>query len=246
MRRRPLRFTNHQMDSDTSSVLILIAIVAAAILFPLGLIGLVALITLPAVYRQRRQWKSAAATLGLQCDRTNMWGVRGLPVRVFWQTHGQSAGRVDMAGVVLAGRYDMRGGRSSLRYTFCRAMLDPPLGLGLNVSRSANGAEANMRTGCIAFDSTFAFNAQNLPQAQRLLMSPVGDLFARAAQSGWQLSATDDFVQVLLGGNYFSQHPERQPEQLAAALDIVVACGQQLRAAHRNLQDHTYERFHAS
>jgi|GEM_PF-3593411 len=224
------------MDSDTSSVLILIAIVAAAIAVPLGLIGLVALITMPAVYRQRRQWRSAAATLGLQCDRTNMWGVRGLPVRIFWQRHGQSVGRMDMGGVVLAGRYDMRGGRSSLRYTFCRAMLDPPLGLGLNVSRSANGADANMRTGCIAFDSTFAFNAQNVPQAQKLFMSPLGDLFARTAQSGWQLSATDDFVEVTLGGDYFSQHPEKHPEQLAAALDTVVACGQQLLAAHRNIQ----------
>ena len=236
MRRRRPHFTNHQMDSDTSSVLILIAIVAAAIAVPLGLIGLLALITMPAVYRQRRQWRSAAATLGLHCDRTNMWGVHGLPVRIFWQRHGQSVGRMDMGGVVLAGRYDMRGGRSSLRYTFCRAMLDPPLGLGLNVSRSANGADANMRTGCIAFDSTFAFNAQNVPQAQKLFMSPVVDLFASAAQSGWQLSATDDFVEVRLGGDYFSQHPEKHPEQLAAALDTAVACGQQLLAARQHIQ----------
>jgi len=165
-----------------------------------------------------------------------MWGVRGLPVRIFWQRHGQSVGRMDMGGVVLAGRYDMRGGRSSLRYTFCRAMLDPPLGLGLNVSRNAIGAEANLRTGCIAFDSTFAFNAQNVPQAQKLFMSPVGDWFASAAQSGWKLSATDDFVEVILGGDYFSQHPEKHPEQLAAALDTVVAGGQQLLAARQNIQ----------
>jgi hypothetical protein len=223
------------MDSDTSSVLILIAIVAAAIMVPLGCIGLVALITMPVVYRQRRQWRSAAATLGLQCDRTSMWGVRGLPVQIFWQRHGQSAGRLDMAGVVLAGRYDMRGGRSSLRYTFCRAMLDPPLGLGLNVSRSANGAEPTMRTGCIAFDSTFVFSAHHVPPVQQLFRSPVGDLFAQVAQSGWQLSATDDFVQVMLGGDYFSQHPEKNPEQLAAALDTVVACGRQLLAARRNV-----------
>ena len=223
------------MNSDTSAVLMLVAIIAAAIMVPLLIIGLIALITMPAVYRQRRNWRSAAARLGLQCDRESMWGVRGLPVRIFWQRQGQSAGRMDMGGVVLAGRYDMRGGRSSLRYTFCRAMLDPPLGLGLNVSRSTNGSGPNLRTGCIAFDSTFSLNAQNVPQAQRLFTSPVGDLFARVAQSGWRLSATDDFVEVFLGGDYFSQHPENHPEQLAAALDTVVACGQQLLGARRNL-----------
>ena len=93
-----------------------------------------------------------------------------------------------------------------------------------------------MLTGCIAFDNTFAFNAQNLSQAQRLFASPLGDLFARVAQSGWQLSATDDFVEVRLGGDYFSQHPEKHPEQLAAALDTVVTCGQQVLAVRRNIQ----------
>src|SRR5262249_14252358 len=121
------------MDSDTSSPLILVAIIAAAIFIPLLLIGLLALIFLPVVRRRRQAWQSAAATLGLQSDPRSMWGVRELPVKIFWQNEGQSVGRLDASGAVLAGRHDMRGGRAGLRYVYCRAMLEPPLGLGLSL-----------------------------------------------------------------------------------------------------------------
>src|ERR1700737_1303598 len=114
------------MDSDTSSLLILLAIIAAALLVPLVLIGALVLIFLPVVRRRRAQWQTTAASLGLQSDAMSMYGKRGLPVRIFWSIEGSSAGQLDMAGVVLAGRSDFRGGRAGLRYTYCRALLEPP------------------------------------------------------------------------------------------------------------------------
>jgi hypothetical protein len=219
------------MNSDTQSLLILVAIIAAAILGPLLLIGLVALIFLPVVRRRRQLWRAAAADLGLQCDRTSMWGIRGLPVRIFWQNEGAQVGQLDMAGVVLAGRHDMRGGRSGLRYVYCRAMLEPPLGLGLLLLRNNGGSAGEICTRNPAFDSAFLLRAREAAVAQQLFNSRLGDFLAQVAQSGWQLAVTDDFVQIRLGGDYFSQFPEKQPGLLPAALDTVVMCGRQLLAA---------------
>jgi hypothetical protein len=53
------------MDSETSSTLILVAIVAAAILVPLVLIGAMVLIFLPVVRRRRRQWQTNTSVKGL-------------------------------------------------------------------------------------------------------------------------------------------------------------------------------------
>lgn len=125
------------MDSDTSSLPILIAIIAAAILVPLILIGFVVVLALPAVRRRRAQWQTAAASLGLQCDPMCMHGFRGAPVRIFWTNEGATTGQMDMTGVALAGRYEMRGGRAGLRYTYCRALLEPPLRLGVAVARKS-------------------------------------------------------------------------------------------------------------
>ena len=219
------------MDSDTSALLILVAIIAAAILAPLILIGLVALIFLPVVRRRRQLWRAAAAELGLQCDRTSMWGIRGLPVRIFWQNEGARVGKLDMGGVVLAGRHDMRGGRSGLRYVYCRAMLEPPLGLGLLLLRNNGGSASQICTRNPAFDSAFVLNAREAAVAQELFNSQLGDFLAQVAQSGWQLAVTDDFVQIRLGGDYFSQFPEKQPGLLPAALETTVMCGRQLLAA---------------
>ena len=224
------------MDSDTQSLLILLAIVAAAILVPLGLIGMVALIAAPVVRRRRRLWRAAAAELGLQCDRTSMWGTRGLPVRIFWRNEGAQVGRMDMAGVVLAGRHDMRGGRSGLRHVYCQAMLDPPLGLGLLMQRNMGSAVSEICTRNPAFDSAFILSAREAAPAQRLFHSRLGDFFAQVAQNGWQVAVTDDFVQVRLGGDYASQFPEKQPGLLPAALETAVMCAHQLQAARSQLE----------
>ena len=219
------------MDSDTSSLLILVAIIAAAILVPLLFMGLVALIFLPVVRRRRQAWRAAAAGLGLQCNRASMWGNRGLPVRIFWRNEGAQVGQLDMTGVVLAGRFHMQGGRSGLRYVYCHAMLEPPLGLGLTLLRSNTNSASTIITGNAAFDRTFVLSARDAAQAQQVFHSQLGDFFAQVAHSGWQLAVTDDFVQIRLGGDYFSQFPEKQPGLLPAALDTVVTCGQQLLAA---------------
>ena len=226
------------MDSDTSALLILVAIIAAAILGPLSLIGLVALIFMPVVRRRRRLWRAAAAELGLQCDRTSMWGRRELPVRIFWQNEGAQVGQLDMAGVVLAGRYNMRGGRSGLRYVYCRAMLEPPLGLGLLLLRNNSGSASEICTRNPAFDSAFLLQAREAASAQQLFNSQLGDFLAQVTQSGWQLAVTDDFVQIRLGGDYFSQFPEKQPGLLPAAVDTVVMCGQQLLGARAQSATH--------
>jgi hypothetical protein len=222
------------MDSETSSLLILIAIIAAAILVPLVLIGTLVLIFLPVVRKRRQNWQAAAATLGLQCDRASMWGTRELPVRIFWQVHGQSVGQLDMTGAVLAGRHDMRGGRAGLRYVFCQAMLQPPLGLGLSVTHVAANSLPNAAART-AFESAFVLSARDTSRAQDLFRSAAGELFAKVAESGWRVSATDDYVQVILGGDYAWQFPEKEPERLSAALETAVMCGRHLLAARRNI-----------
>jgi hypothetical protein len=214
----------------------LIAIIAAAILVPLLLIGVLCLIFLPVVRKRREAWRTAAAELGLQCDRMSMWGVRELPVRIFWQHEGQSAGSLDIGGAVLAGRHDMRGGRAGLRYVYCRAMLEPPLGLGLSLTRRNGGAASSKPVMPADFDHTFITSAREPSQAQQLFHSPVGELFAQVAQSGWQLSATDEYVQIRLGGDYWSQFPEKQPGLLSSALETSVQCGRHLLAAQRGIQ----------
>ncbi|HJZ79732.1 MAG TPA: hypothetical protein VKD91_05285 [Pyrinomonadaceae bacterium] len=211
----------------------MVAIIAAAILIPLLMIGALVLILLPVVRRRRQAWRSAAARLGLQCDSTSMWGVRELPVRIFWQVEGQRVGQLDVAGAVLAGRHDMRGGRAGLRYVYCRAMLEPPLGLGLSLTRNRGDAVTTIPTARAAFDSAFVLSARDASLAQKLFLSTAGDMFAQVAQCGWQLSATDEYVQIRLGGDYFSQFPERQPELLSSALETVVMCGRHLLAARR-------------
>jgi len=223
------------MDTETSSLLILVAIIAAAILVPLLVIGAVVLIFLPVVRRRRQAWRTAATTLGLQSDPTSMWGVRELRVRIFWQVEGQRAGQLDVGGAVLAGRHDMRGGRAGLRYVYCRALLDPPLGLGLSLIRNNGHGAATILTERAAFDNAFTLNARESLRAQKLFLSAAGEMFTQVAQSGWQLSATDDYVQIRLGGDYFSQFPEKQPELLSSALETAVMCGRQLLAARRNM-----------
>ena len=223
------------MDSETSSFLIMVAIIAAAILVPLLMIGAVVLIFLPVVRRRRQAWRAAATTLGLQSDPMSMWGVRDLPVRIFWQVEGQRAGQLDVGGAVLAGRHDMRGGRAGLRYVYCRALLEPPLGLGLSLIRNNGHGAATILTARAAFDNAFTLSAREAMQAQKLFMSPIAETFAQVAQSGWQLSATDDYVQIRLGGDYFSQFPEKQPELLSSALEIVVMCGRHLLAARQSI-----------
>ena len=223
------------MDSDTQSLLILVAIVAAAILVPLGLIGLVALIAAPVVRRRRRLWRAAAAELGLQCDRTSMWGTRELKVRIFWRNEGARVGQLDMTGVVLAGRYDMRGGRAGLRYVYCQAMLEPPLGLGLLMQRNTGSAVSEICTRNPAFDSAFILSAREAGAAQQLFHSQLGDFFAQVARNGWQVAVTDDFVQIRLGGDYASQFPEKQPGLLPTALQTAVMCARQLQGARAGL-----------
>lgn len=225
------------MDSDTQALLILIAIVAAAILVPLGLIGLVALIAAPVVRRRRRLWRAAAAELGLQCDRTSMWGTRGLPVRIFWRNEGAQVGRMDMAGVVLAGRHDLRGGRAGLRYVYCQAMLEPPLGCGLLMQPNTGSAVSEICTRNPAFDSAFILSAGKAATAQQLFHSQLGDFFAQVARNGWKVVVTDDFVQIRLGSDYASQFPEQQPGLLPAALETAVMCAHQLQAARSGVMN---------
>lgn len=228
------------MDSETSSNLILVAIIAAAILVPLVLIGVLVLILLPVVRRRRRQWQAAAASLGLQSDPMSMFGTRGLPVRVFWRIEGANAGRLDMGGVVLAGRNDMRGGRAGLRYVYCQALLEPPLRLGLSLGPFVSGASAaaSISTGHPGFDSAFRLDAAERSGAQKLFSSIANEL-AAVAQGGWKISATDEYVQIRLGGDYFSQFPERDPALLTAAVDTSVYCGRCLLDAQRKLSPAT-------
>jgi hypothetical protein len=224
------------MDSDTSSTLILIAIIAAAIMVPLILIGLVVVLALPAVRRRRAQWQTAAASLGLQCDPMCMHGFRGAPVRIFWTNEGATTGQMDMTGVVLAGRYEMRGGRAGLRYTYCRALLEPPLRLGVAVARKSGAETAGkIRTGRSEFDDAFTLLAREGGHAQQLFASTVADDFAIVARNGWQISATDNYVQIRIGGDYSAQFPEREPGILSAALDNAVHCAQSLIVARRAL-----------
>jgi len=231
------------MDNDTSSLLILAAIIAAAILVPLVLIGALVLILLPVVRRRRAQWQTSAANLGLQSDSLSMYGTRGLPVRIFWNIEGSGAGQLDMAGVVLAGRNDIRGGRAGLRYTYCRALLEPPLRLGLNLTLSNQSAPSatSMHTGHPGFDAAFKFDAFENSRAQRLL-SLLAHEFLLVAQAGWRLSATDHYVEVKLGGDYTSQFPEREPGLLSAALDTIVYCAHRLLAERRTLPPADWER----
>ncbi len=230
------------MDSDTSSLLILVAIIAAAILVPLILIGTVVLIFLPVVRRRRQQWQTTAASLGLQSDPMCMYGFRGLPVRIFWNIEGQRTGQLDWEGAALLGRHDMRGGRAGLRYTYCRALLEPPLHLGLNLTPLYKAALSvtSIPTGHSAFDAAFMLDANESSQAQTLL-SLVANEFALVAQNGWKLSATDQHVQVRLGGDYNSQFPERDPVVLSTALDTIVHCGQRLLEARRTLPPADWE-----
>ena len=165
----------------------------------------------------------------------SMWGVRELPVRIFWQVEGQGVGRLNLAGAVLAGRNDMRGGRAGLRYVYCRAMLEPPLGLGLSMTRKIGAAISAISTHNTAFDNQFTLNAHDATRAGRLFNSPLGEMFAQVAHCGWQLGATDEYIQIRLGGDYFSQFPEKQPELLASALDTAVRCGRQLLAARQSV-----------
>ena len=225
------------MSSDTSSLSILVVVIAAMILVPFIFIGAVVLIALPAVRRRRRHWQTTAASLGLQSDPLCMYGHRGLPVRIFWTNEGQSTGEMNMEGAVLMGRYDVRGGRAGLRYTYCRALLEPPLRLGLSVARNSGAVtdSSSIRTGHSSFDNAFTLGAREGPQAQRLFLSTLADDLALAAQSGWQLSVTDWFVQIRIGGDYSSQFTERNPALLHAALDTVVHCGQRLLEARRSL-----------
>src|SRR5260221_12316609 len=116
------------MDSETSSTLILIAIIAAAILVPLVLIGALVLICLPVVRRRRRQWQTAAANLGLQSDAMTMYGTRGLPVRIFWRIEGASAGLMDIYVQHLAGRHNMHGRADRLLYAYLQEVLESGLG----------------------------------------------------------------------------------------------------------------------
>ena len=224
------------MDSETSSTLILLAIVAMAILVPLFLIGGLVLIFFPVVRRRRRQWQGAAVSLGLQSDSMSMFGTRGLPVRIFWRTEGASSGQLDMGGVVLAGRNDMRGGRAGLRYVYCQALLEPPLRLGLNLGPSVKGASltTSISTGHPGFDSSFRLDATERSGAQKLF-SLVASELALVAQGGWKVSATDQYVQIRLGGDYNSQFPERDPALLTAAVDASVYCGRCLLDAQRTL-----------
>ena len=224
------------MDSETSSTLILVAIIAAAILVPLVLIGALVLICLPVVRRRRRQWQAAAASLGLQSDPMSMYGTRGLPVRIFWRIEGASAGRMDMGGVVLAGRHDMRGGRAGLRYVYCQALLEPPLRLGLNLGPSGRAASlaTGISTGHPGFDSAFRFDATERSRAQALF-SLIANELALVAQGGWKISATDQYVVITLGGDYYSQFPERDPALLIAAVDASVYCAQCVLNAQRRL-----------
>ena len=224
------------MDSETSSTLILVAIVAMAILVPLVLIGSLVLIFLPVVRRRRRQWQGAAVSLGLQSDPMSMFGTRGLPVKIFWRIEGASSGQLDMGGVILAGRNDMRRGRAGLRYVYCQALLEPPLRLGLNLGPSVKGAPltTGISTGHPGFDSSFRLDATERPGAQKLF-SLVANELALVAQGGWKISATDQYVQIRLGGDYNSQFPERDPALLTAAVDTSVYCGRCLLDAQRRL-----------
>jgi hypothetical protein len=222
------------LNSETSSLLIVIAIIAAAIIVPLLLIGGVVLIFLPVVRRRRKTWQAAARTLGLECDTTSMWGVRELPVRIFWQVEGQSVGQLDVGGAVLAGRHDMRGGRAGLRYVYCRALLEPPLNLGLTVMRRLDGAPT-IRTDHAAFDNQFSLSARDATRAHALFKTPVAEMFAQIAHCGWQVAATDEYIQIRLGGDYFSQFPEQQPELLSSALETAVMCGRHLLEARQRV-----------
>lgn len=235
------------MDSDTSSSLILVAIIAAAILVPFLIIGLVVLAALPAVRRRRQAWQAAASSLGLQSDPMCMHGFRGVPVRIFWTNEGATTGEMDMTGAVLAGRYEMRGGRAGLRYTYCRALLEPPLRLGVAVARKS-GAEAagTLQTGRLEFDNAFTLLAREGRQAQQLFASAVADDFAIVARNGWQISATDNYVQIRIGGDYSTQFPEREPGILSAALDNAVHCAQSLIVARRALPLTTNEQNFAA
>jgi hypothetical protein len=60
-------------------------------------------------------------------------------------------------------------------------------------------------------------------------------MFAQIAHCGWQLAATDEYIQIRLGGDYFSQFPEKQPELLSSALETVVTCGRHLLAARQGI-----------
>jgi len=224
------------MDSETSSTLILVAIVATAILVPLVLIGALVLIFLPVVRRRRRQWQGAAASLGLQSDPGSMYGTRGLPVRIFWRIEGAGTGQLDMGGVILAGRNDMRGGRAGLRYVYCQALLEPPLRLGLNLGPSVKGASltTSISTGHPGFDSAFRLDATERSEAQKLFTLVAGELTS-VAEGGWKISATDQYVQIRLGGDYNSEFPERDPALLTAAVDTTVYCGRCLIDAQSRL-----------
>jgi hypothetical protein len=219
------------MDSDNTSLVIVLMAIVFPFLALLLLIGLVVIL----VRGRRKHWQATATSLGLQSDPMCMYGFRGLPVRIFWQNEGQRVGQLDWDGAIFMGRHDMRGGRAGLRYTYCRALLEPPLRLGLNVARNigAPADASSIRTGRALFDNAFTLTAREGLQAQRLFLSPLADDFALVAQSGWQLSATDNYVQVRLGGDYGTQVAGKA--QLYAALDTVVHCGQRLLSARRTL-----------
>jgi hypothetical protein len=107
------------MDSETSSNLILVAIIAAAILVPLVLIGALVLIFLPVVRRRRRRWQAAAASLGLQSDSMST-GTRGL-LQESWRIEG--ARPVDMAASSSLDEMTCAGARACDIY--CQALLEP-------------------------------------------------------------------------------------------------------------------------
>jgi hypothetical protein len=218
------------MDSDNSFLVLVLMAVVLPCLALILLIGLVVIL----VRGRRKHWQGTATSLGLQSDPMCMYGFRGLPVRIFWQNEGQRVGQLDYGAAVL-GYHQMRGGRAGLRYTYCRALLEPPLRLGLKVARNitASADASSIRTGRASFDNVFTLTAREGLQAQRLFLSSLADDFALVAQSGWQLSATDNYVQVRLGGDYGTQVPGKDP--LYAALDTVVHCGQRLLSARRTL-----------
>lgn len=102
---------------------------------------------------------------------------------------------------------------------------------------SADRAETagKIRTGRSEFDDAFTLLAREGGHAQQQFASTVADEFVSVARNGWQISATDNYVQIRIGGDYSAQFPEKEPGILSAALDNAVHCAQSLIVARRAL-----------